>query len=1572
MAKNAGSIGEHPDVIDRMGALVSERRPDDRVLAGFMAEYYRELIEFDVDDRRDDDLYAVAVTHYELGRSRAPGETKIRVFTPNRERDGWHSDRSVVLLVADDAPFLIDTVRMALDRQGIDTHLMVHPMLRVRRDDDDTITEVLHHQAEVDAPVEAWTQIEIDGCDPERAEEVRASLDRAVARVHSAVRCFEPMRSRMQALGHLDPVLGWLAAANFVFLGSAAYRPCDDDECGAAVIDETVLGDIECADPIDPPVDWDAEPVTFARAQRESTVHRDARLTVVTVLTDTGVFADGSAADDESVPERRAVRFVGLLASNAYRQSVLSIPTVGDRARAVLELARVGPESHTGRLIRNVLETLPRDLVFELDSRRLAQLVIDVVGLHERQIVRVFDVPERAGVASTILVYLPKRRFHARLPEQVAHLVGEAYGTQVRDIESFLSSSNLARVTSTVRCPDVEPDLDALSEAIDEATTAWLDRVHEAAVAHLGEIAASELMNRIGEAAPGSYRSAVSPGLAVGDFRRLIGLIDDGVAATTALTHDIDADHDVWRMRVYRREPVSLSDLMPKLGHLGMTALDVRPYRFDIGGEICFVYDIGVRIPAGVDIDDHRHREVRAAFEGLLDGTVESDGFSRLVLLAGLTAQQADIVRAYARYLQQIGFTFSRGYIEDSLARLPDLATELVALFEARFDPSLDDGERLARVSTAESQILEFLDAVPSLDDDRIGRMFLALIRATTRTSAFLDRPTLAFKFDPAKVPDLPAPRPAFEIFVSSARVEGVHLRGGPIARGGLRWSDRPEDYRTEVLGLVKAQMVKNAVIVPVGSKGGFVVKQPKSVPVEQREEGVACYRLFVSGLLDLTDNIVDGEIVAPEGVVRYDDDDPYLVVAADKGTATFSDIANEIAADYGFWLGDAFASGGSAGYDHKEMGITARGAWESVRRHARVLGIDADELTVVGIGDMSGDVFGNGMLRSQHLRLVAAFDHRHVFLDPDPDPTVSFVERQRLYDTPRSSWADYNPELISPGGGVFPRSLKAIELSPEVREVLGIDDERLTPNGLISAILRAPVDLLWNGGIGTYVKASTESHSDVGDRTNDVLRVDADQLRCRMVGEGGNLGVTQLGRVEYALHGGLIYTDAIDNSAGVDCSDHEVNIKVLLGDVMASGEMTLKQRDELLEEMTDEVAELVLANNKAQTLALLIARTQGLPMANVHARYLDQLELEGWLDRQLEFLPSDKQLAERQMAGVGLRAPEFAVLIAYTKNANIAEIMKTDLPDAPALEEDLEMYFPAVLRERYRVPIGRHRLRREIAATQLVNQMVNISGISYDHRMTEDTGASVTDVARAWLATREILDFPDWWAEIGELDHLALDDQLELYLDCRRTAERCSTWLMRHRRPPVDIVAEVATFREPVLALAEGMAPRMCGRLGEAAAELVAGRVDQGIPETLAVRSSVWRVLHTAFDMVEVAGRTGAAPLDVAEAYWQVFDRFELLWLWDGIGALPRSDRWQTQARGALRDDLLGVLAALTENVLEHGSVDAWAVNNERSAQRAMQQLTAVRRSDTFDITNLSVALRQLRNLVQTSVRGS
>jgi glutamate dehydrogenase len=1084
---------------------------------------------------------------------------------------------------------------------------------------------------------------------------------------------------------------------------------------------------------------------------------------------------------------------------------------------------------------------------------------------------------------------------------------------------------------------------------------------------------ADGLVDRFLASLPPGYDEINPPSVAAVDLGAMGELTDTGATMTSRLVRSGD---DV-RFRVYvRGETLALADLLPMLDALGLRAIHERAFTFRLAdASTVSLHDVLVQLPGSGFASGEHLDELQRTFAAQFDGSVETDGLNRLVLLAGLTARQIEVLRAYSLYLHQIGFPFTRANIEHTLCGNGDVTRRLCELFDVRFRP---DAARTGEPAVRD-ELAEALDAVPGIDDDRTLRAIAALVEATIRTNAYRPaadgshRPVLSFKFDTTKVPDLPKPRPMFEIWVCSPRVEGVHLRNGPIARGGLRWSDRRDDFRTEILGLVKAQIVKNAVIVPTGAKGGFVVKRAVTGDA-YRAEGVACYRQFIAGLLDITDNIVDGKVVPPEHVVRYDGDDPYLVVAADKGTATFSDIANEIADEYGFWLGDAFASGGSVGYDHKAMGITARGAWESVRRHARAIGkdADADPLTVVGIGDMSGDVFGNGLLRSPHVQLVAAFDHRHVFLDPSPDAAASFAERQRLFALPRSSWADYDPTLISTGGGVYPRTQKVIEISAEAAAVLGADRREFSPAELIATILRAPVDVLWNGGIGTYVKASTETHLEVGDRANDALRVNGDELRCRIVGEGGNLGLTQRARVEYALAGGLVYTDAIDNSAGVDCSDHEVNLKILFGSLVRSGQLGIDERNALLESMTDEVGELVLDDNRAQTLALAIARRQALPMVNVHARYLRLLETEGWLDRALEFLPTDKQIAERQAAGTGLTTPEFAVVMAYTKSANATEMLRSDLPDHPQLRTDLHRYFPTAVRDRFADAIDGHRLRREIVATQVANQMVNLSGISFDHRMSEETGADVVDVMRAWVAARDVHGFQQQWDEIDALGAtVRVDTQVDLFLELRRMVERSCLWLMRHRRPPLDPSEAVRSYAEPMGHLATTLEHRLVGRMRDVLFSREASRLAAGVPESLAQRSVVWPLLHTGFDVVDLAADTGASLDAVADTYWGVFDHLDVSWLWDAVGALPRAERWPSQARSALRDDLLTALADLTADALRAGGVAAWAAANERVITRVAAMFREIRRVDAYDVVTLSVALRQLRNVHLVSTGG-
>ncbi|MER7203083.1 NAD-glutamate dehydrogenase, partial [Streptomyces sp. NPDC000188] len=1105
----------------------------------------------------------------------------------------------------------------------------------------------------------------------------------------------------------------------------------------------------------------------------------------------------------------------------------------------------------------------------------------------------------------------------------------------------------------------------------------------------------AELGRRYSGAFPEGYKADHSPRAAVADLVHLEALKRGEKDFALSLYEPVGAAPGERRFKIYRTgAPVSLSSVLPVLNRLGVEVIDERPYELRCSDRTtAWIYDFGLRLPKSLSgngdfLGDDGRERFQEAFTATWTGAAENDGFNSLVLSAGLNWRQAMVLRAYAKYLRQAGATFSQDYMEDTLRNNVHTTRLLVSLFEARMSP-----ERQRAGTELIDGLLEELDGaldqVASLDEDRILRSFLTVIKATLRTNFFQKRDDgtphayVSMKFDPQAIPDLPAPRPAYEIWVYSPRVEGVHLRFGKVARGGLRWSDRREDFRTEVLGLVKAQMVKNTVIVPVGAKGGFVAKNLPDPSVDRDAwlaEGVASYKTFISALLDITDNLVAGQVVPPADVVRHDGDDTYLVVAADKGTATFSDIANAVAESYNFWLGDAFASGGSAGYDHKGMGITARGAWESVKRHFRELGTDTqtEDFTVVGVGDMSGDVFGNGMLLSEHIRLVAAFDHRHIFIDPRPDAATSYAERRRLFDLPRSSWADYNKELISAGGGIFPRSAKAIQLNAHIREALGIESgaAKMTPADLMKAILHARVDLLWNGGIGTYVKSSAESNADVGDKANDAIRVDGQDVRAKVIGEGGNLGATQLGRIEFARSGGKVNTDAIDNSAGVDTSDHEVNIKILLNALVTDGDMTIKQRNKLLAEMTDEVGALVLRNNYAQNTALANAVAQAPDLLHAHQRFMRRLVREGSLDRALEFLPTDRQVKELLNSGRGLSQPELAVLLAYTKITAAHELIQTSLPDDPYLRRLLHAYFPQALRERFTDAVDGHALRREIITTVLVNDTVNSGGSTFLHRLREETGASLEEIVRAQLAAREIFGLGEVWDAVESLDNVvAADVQTRIRLHSRRLVERGTRWLLNNRPQPLQLAETIDFFREGVAEVWSAMPKMLRGADAEWYQSILDELTAAGVPEELAQRVAGFSSAFPTLDIVAIADRTGKDPLAVAEVYYDLADRLSIAQLMDRIIELPRSDRWQSMARASIREDLYAAHAALTADVLAAGNgvstpeqrFDAWQEKNAPILGRARTTLEEIQSSDAFDLANLSVAMRTMRTLLRT-----
>ncbi|WP_441346925.1 NAD-glutamate dehydrogenase domain-containing protein [Rhodococcus sp. SGAir0479] len=1123
------------------------------------------------------------------------------------------------------------------------------------------------------------------------------------------------------------------------------------------------------------------------------------------------------------------------------------------------------------------------------------------------------------------------------------------------------------------------PNTREIDDALARVFRSWDERLLADA-----DPATRERLARLLPGIPAGYKQDVSPERARVDLDILDELPDGDVGVRLVPDATARGTH---RLTLYvGGRPASLGDLMPLLQSLGAEVLDERPYALvSAAGVACWVYQFTVRYPiAPVEGFDEFATRFGAAVQALWRGASEADRLGELVARAGLHWREVTVLRAYAEFLRQGGLPYSSAYVADVLCRYPAIAAGLVRCFAARFDPdeAANDGGAAAAEEVAAS-----IEQVSGLDEDRIFRALLGCVRNTVRTNHFATpaRETVALKLDSRAIAELPEPRPRHEIFVYSPAVAGVHMRFGAVARGGLRWSDRREDFRTEVLGLVKAQAVKNAVIVPVGAKGGFVLRRPPAPTGDAeadraalREAGIAGYRLFIRSLLDLTDNIdrATGAVVPAPGVVRHDGDDTYLVVAADKGTASFSDIANAVAAEYGFWLGDAFASGGSVGYDHKAMGITARGAWESVKRRFRELGVDCqrEDFTVVGIGDMSGDVFGNGMLCSKHIRLVAAFDHRHVFVDPDPDPERSYAERQRLFALPRSSWADYDRSLIAPGGGVWERGAKSVPVGAAVRRALGLDEgvTELTPPELIRAILRAPVDLLWNGGIGTYVKASTESHADAGDKANDVVRVDGCELRARVVGEGGNLGLTQAGRIEFAHTGGRVGTDALDNSAGVDCSDHEVNIKILLDDLVGAGGLDVAERPQLLAAMTDEVAALVLADNVSQNQLMGTALADAPEMLGVHGRQIKALEAAGALDRALEVLPDAKAITARQRAGEGLTAPELATLMAHVKLGVKSSLLAGELVDHDVYLPILREYFPTPLRRDHADAIDRHRLRREIVATALTNRVVDHGGITYVFRLAEETGATADDAVRAFSVVSEVFELPGLWSRIAAADvPSAVSD--ELVLVTRRLLDRASRWMLHRRPQPLAVGAEIGRFRDRIEQASAHLEEWLVGADRTNLRDRTRAIAERGAPEDLVRDVELALDRFGLLDVVEIADLAERDVAVTGALYFRLCERVGLVPLLNAVSALGKESRWDALARLSLRDELYDSVRALTLDVLAHATpeddtdqmIADWEQRNESRLRRARGALAEISASGQRDLAALSVASRQLRRMV-------
>lgn len=1520
----------------------------------FVRSYYRSVAIEELEARSIEDLLGIVFSHWVSLAERKPGEVKLDVYNPTIESHGWESKHTVIQLTQDDMPFLIDTMVMELNRLGINMHFILHTSyFRVVRDVAGKVTQVLGLQdpelegSQVEAPV----YIEID-----RQEEsskilnkIRLGLLEVLSDVRLAVSDYIPMRSRLsQSIENLRAhgksyapeyleeavdFLSWMDNNHFTYLGYSEFISKDPE---ALVLDSKkslgillnskrfqeglFLGKNSKAHCL-----ASNEPLLVAKSDFESNVHRRGRMDVVVVPL-------YEAKTGKCIGESR---FVGLFTSVAYHSNPLRIPLIRRKANLVLKEAGFDENGHAGKALVNILQNFPRDELFHIDQAQLIKIVLDILNIQERQHVRLFIIQDGLRRYYCCMIYLPRDIFNTELRLKMQHiLMQELDGNEVEFEPIFFESSILCRIDFLIHTPKAleltSSDIKDLEKKLAIAARDWRDDLKSVLMDQYGEHQGAVLYSKYSRSFPAGYREAFFAQQAGSDVEHIERVLHGQQVGMCFYRLMEEADNHIRFKLFQKNSPIPLTVVLPILENMGLAVMEERPYEIKVGDDVIWISDFGMRL-SGSLVDPAEIAQIfQEAFSSVWEGRAENDGFNRLVMRAGLSWREINILRAYAKYLLQIGFLYSQSYIEDTLTEHPAIAKALVDLFFERFDPSsLSSSPRVKnKDKNAESAILKLLDQVKNLDRDRILRRFLEVMLATMRTNYFQKdenqnpKEYLSFKLKSELISNMPKPLPMFEIFVYSRRVEGIHLRGSKVARGGLRWSDRREDFRREVLGLLKAQQVKNAVIVPFGAKGGFVTKclPAGGARDEIMAEGVACYKMFIRGMLDITDNRQGQKIIAPKEVVRFDEDDPYFVVAADKGTATFSDIANGVAKEYGFWLGDAFASGGSNGYDHKKMGITARGAWESAKRHFLALGKDimTEDFTCVGIGDMSGDVFGNGMLLSEHIKLLAAFDHRHIFIDPNPDAKTSHQERQRLFKLDRSSWMDYNPELISEGGGIFERHAKSLDLSPEIQKLFKLKTKKIEPNLLIQEILKLRVELLYNGGIGTYVKASTENNFMLGDRANDEVRVDAADLKAKVLVEGGNVGVTQLARIEFAQNGGLIYTDAIDNSAGVDCSDHEVNVKILLTDAIESGDLKLEDRNELLATMKDDIAELVLSNNYHQTQAIDNMSSTAPDVLYMQLRLIRELEREGFLDRQLEFLPSDKDIKARFAMGHGLTSPELAVLMAYSKSAVKGEIFKSSLPDEPYFDRYLAAEFPAVLHDRFAKSMRRHYLAKEIIVTQLTNEMLQQMGSGFVHRLYDETGANPAMIARAYVVAKDLFELPDMWSKIEALDaKVDMAIQQEMMQDVVRLVRRVTRWLLKNYRHEINVPELIQNYGEKIQEVRQLMSKFLSKEGRNNKKEYIKRCTTAKVPNELALSASDYGFMAPVMDIIWAADMHGLDLKEVAEVYYKLNEKLELAWFRLSVASMREEGYWGTLASSGLKDDMDHLQRALTISVI-------------------------------------------------------
>lgn len=1613
------------DLVDRLATEARARVGSDLAdsAARFIRRYFAIVAPDDLIDTSFDILLGGALSLWELGAQRQTGAAKVRIFNPTVEKDGWSLEHTVIEIINDDMPFLVDSVTAEINRRHRNIHLLMHPVARVRRDRAGSRLEVTQTvAAPTDAMVESTMHIEIDQeSDPAEIDSMRAALERVLGEVRIAVTDWRAMRDRLadeltQLEADKPPVpeeeaeegpafLRWLDSGNFVFLG---YRRYDfETRVGRdylSAVPESGLGILRRMRPES--IQRSKEPLSaefseygrrkdvliITKANSRSVVHRPVPMDRI-----------GLKRYDDKGNLVAEDRFLGLFTSAAYSCSVREIPMLRLKVRRVIERAGFDPQSHNGKALIDILETFPRDEVFQVTDNELFQIAQGILQLQERQRVALFTRRDLFERFVSCYVYVPRDRYTPEFKERAKTILEQALEGRDTEVFDYVTTSPLARGLFIVRTtPGKIPDVDVkrVETYLAEAARTWSDRLLDELCDAKGEEAGIELYHRYKKAFPMAYSERFSAESALFDIAHVEEVLKTGNIVVDLFRHRTGLERQLHFKIVHSGAPVALSEIMPRLENMGLKVQSEVPYEIHPHGAAVPVRIRDFRIAAAIQDDLEPVKEIfQEAFLRVWRYDAENDGFNRLVMCAELDWHEVVVLRAYAKHLRQIGFSLSETYIQQALANNGTVARLLMQLFRNHFDPQLGpaalrgaeassgDMERHAASLGIRSLIEDALEKVKNPDEDRILRMYVNLIDATLRTNYYQRdgkgerKSYLSFKLDSSGVKGLPLPRPMFEIFVYSPTFEGIHLRGGKVARGGIRWSDRREDFRFEVLGLMKAQMVKNVVIVPVGSKGGFVVKNPSPDRAVFQQEGIEAYKTFLRGLLDITDNLRGDDVIPPKDVVRRDVDDPYLVVAADKGTATFSDIANSISAEYGFWLGDAFASGGSAGYDHKEMGITARGGWEAVKRHFREMGVNIQEqdFTVVGVGDMSGDVFGNALLLSSHIKLIGAFNHSHIFIDPNPDPASSLAERKRLFEE-RLNWNGYNRSLLSPGGGVYERSAKTIKISEEARKLFALSQKTVAPVDVIRAILKANADLLWLGGIGTYVKASWEDDSAARDRANDALRINATELRVKVVGEGANLGFTQRGRIEYALHGGRLNTDAIDNSAGVDTSDHEVNLKILLYDAIARGELAdIKERNEVLAKMTDEVGALVLRDNYEQTQAISVTQAFGESVLDEQARFMRALERAGKLDRAIEGLPDDETLTERHIAHTGLTRPELSVILAYAKLVLYEDLLESDLPDDPQLAEDLLLYFPELVRKNFGTAIGRHRLRREIIATYVTNDLLNRLRPTLIQQMKDDTGRPVADIARAFTIIRESFDLRSIWKQIESLDNkLGAKVQIDMFVAVGALLERAMLWILRHPYDKLDIAAYVNQFRSRIVVLSEHLGEVLPAPLLTALETRESLLVSAGIPQSLARRVASLDIMASALDIVRIMQQdkkaTGNVD-DVARVYFGLGARFGLDRLRAAGATIVVDTPWQKAAVSALVDDLFTFQSALAQRVIAEANgsrgaadiVDLWLAKHAPVVERIDQTMTDLKTAPSLDIAMLAVASRTLRTLVES-----